>query len=174
MGDRLEIFIYIAFVVLSLAGGLYKNYAKKKENERERQRKLDANQYKPSEIPVPPPRRSSNPFENFLREQFDLMEEPKTSTVANEMSPPIINENPKTEQAQSIISEGVPAFENTAQGLMSDNMPEEDFSLPEELKDMEEFNYNLSDEERSSMEESFIFDAKYAVIYSEILRKPAF
>lgn len=183
MEDAFEFIIYLIFIVLSLVGGLYKNYTKKKAEERQRQQtpsQVDQQEEytdvynDPFEEYDTEPKR--NPFEEFIRQQLEGAE---TETVLEEPTPQpyVETETQKPEFSKTQVAsakEGNAVFESTNKELISDELLKHDFSISEHL---EKYNDEISDviganeikDENQLLDE---FDLKKAVIYSEIIRRP--
>lgn len=182
MEDSFEIIIYIIFIALSLLGGLYKNYAKKKAEQQQRQSpppdidEVDIHDYhtEPPEEYQPTPKR--NPFEEFIRQQLEAAE-PEPQPVSVEIEEPEISES-KSQKANILLDsstkEGAAVFKSTSEELVSDNMHEPDFSISDPFIDESSpITDMIADEEIAQVNKVRAeFDLKKAVIYSEILSRP--
>jgi hypothetical protein len=174
MEDLFEVLIYIFFIAASLIGGLYKNYAKKKQEEAKVNRRRELSQQEAYESPTyedePPGNPTyTNPLEEFLKEQFDL-------EFDNEQKDkfPELEEEKVVEAPERLQPEGKAVFENPTQTLLSDNMKEEGFSITNAIEEMEteamriENNNPIYDGPFDEQP----FDLKKAIIYSEIINRP--
>lgn len=177
MDDGIELFIYLAFLLLSLVGGIYKNINKKKEKERQRQQNSIPNSktYPATPPPIPKPiKQNTNPFEDFLKEKSDIEEEHPVVSFKDFITENKKSFKTKSEKERIVRSEGLSAFESTTEALLSDNMYEDDFSITDEVNSILEFDYNKSEISSATNDTLFDFDAKKAVIYAEILKRPNF
>ncbi len=180
MEDRLEVIIYVAFILLSALGSIYKNYSKKKNEQaaKEKRNRVDYRNPPPaSPMANPNPRKTVSPkpfptsIEEFLKQQF----EPEEDELIEE--PEIRDKIVSNEDKSKTFIEGDAAFETTNEELLSDNMKEKNFSITEMLKKRESVlleNDEISDENGSeSLAENQIgeIDLKQAVIYSEIINR---
>ena len=195
MDDGFEILIYILFIVVSILGGLYKNYAKRKEEEARRLKRQQADgEYTESQSSnrerefqsefeersqQEPQRPVTNPFEEFLRQQMEIIEEP----VPEPPEEVVLSESQENKlNLDSVGIEGAAVFESTANELLSDNMQEQDFSITNSIESIESlgevynYDYNkITDNEISDIESVIEeFDGKKAIIYAEILKRPDF
>lgn len=176
-GDGLQVFIYLIVIVASIIGGIVKNSAKKKEEEQRRTRQAEAQQRVNTEEPVPP-QKSSNPFEEFLRRQLEEFEDGSKE----ERDIVEIEEEPVVPVVDEEYIEGNAVFSTTEEALLSDNMKEKDFSISDSLKqannegEVYNFNYNeiAEDEIADQIEKEVFFDARKALIYSEIFKRPKY
>jgi hypothetical protein len=182
MDDSFELIIYIIFIALSLVGGLYKNYAKKKAEQSKRQSPppafddTDIQDYntEPQDEYKPSPR--INPFEEFIRQQLEETK-PEPKPIQKVVEEPKIPEN-KYQSASSkldvILNEGNASFQNTAKELVSDNMFEPDFSISDPFAQESSPITDMIFQEEIGNRKNAIddFDLKKAIIYSEIINRP--
>jgi len=173
MEDITELLIYIAFIVLSMIGGLYKNYAKRKAEEKKMMRREEDHVISDSHVPTQAEEKQvTNPFEEMIRKGMeDFFEEPVAEeSIADE------SEIVGTE----ISKEGEAVFNVTEEELLSDNMREEGFSITDELAEKEKSDvdsikdteYKYKEEELKEMSIMDNFDPVDAIIYSEIMQRP--
>lgn len=179
-GDGLQIFIYLLVIIASIIGGIVKNSAKKKEEQQRRERQAEAKKRMATEVQEPEPKSSSNPFEEFLRRQLEEFEEEPfvDDVLVEEPSDTVVepSANPKKH------IEGNAAFDSTDQALLSDNMKEEGFSISNSIEEIENegevynFSYdNISEDEITDVkDEEEFFNARKALIYSEIFKRPEY
>lgn len=176
MEDIFELIIYGLVLLASAVGGIYKNYANKKANERKKQREANQPQSAPADPWAEDEPETAPPtsFEEFIRRQLE--DEP---VVTPEKKAPLTVQEQKakvTEKEHASQSEGIAAFESTSQTLISDDVyldkviQSAEYSDPDEINDMA-----IYDTEASALP-GFVdeFDAKQAVIYSEILKRPEY
>ncbi len=179
MDDYIEILIYVLFIAVSIIGGLYKNYAKKKEEQM--RRTVAREREMQPEYPTPKASPSGRPtipttLEEFLAQHFDI------ETEEEEETPELVEskyEKPLKDLPLDSIEtpEGTPAFETTRKTLLSDINNESDYSrkgmLESQVMDEldEDFIKTSEKELYNQKEEVFHFDAMQAVIYSEILKR---
>jgi hypothetical protein len=199
MDDKINIYVYILFIAISIVGGLIKNYNKKKEEERQKARRLETAKNAPQDSmpPIGGPVTTTNPFEEFLRRQLEQFEEPEEEPLDNiptyrtkpidsiptEISVPI-DTIPATKSIPidtvtanfDPSKEGVSAFETSAHDFNAEKYFEKDFSLSSEIRDLEKFEYNAIDENDLTDIHEVVadFDATKAIIYSEILMRPVY
>lgn len=173
MDDIFEVLIYLLFIGASVIGGIYKNYAKKKEEERKRQRIQEAasqGNVADHDIEVKSAPSAPRTIEDFLREQFELEMEPEKPQKE------IVVESEPEIKSEASEKEGVAAFENTTDTLLSDNLNDKDFSISNEIDKHEKQSKILLEEIDDSSSTIFSedeeFDARKAVIYSEIMKRP--
>ena len=172
MEDIFELLLYIVIAVISIAGGLYKNYAKKKA-EGQRQQGWPQTNSSPSSFPEPFQENTpqySNPFEEFIQEQLEG-DVPESIEYYDETETTEPNDNGTYE------NEGTAVFENTERTILSDDFRNENFSISEELqKQEEEAFYNISEDEIADapLDLSNKSELRKAIIYSEILKRPEF
>lgn len=166
--------IYIIILALSALGGIYKNYVKKKNAEREMQPASSSNQEFEYDSPsasnsdygAPEPQQTMTPFEEFMRRQLDV-----SNTVEETVhEPEEINERFDSDR------EGVAVFANTDNALLSDDTAKSTIEFSGGIQDIQEFNYDeIANGEISDHSEIIHeFDIKKAVIYSEILKRPKY
>ncbi|QQS52256.1 MAG: hypothetical protein IPM71_05840 [Bacteroidota bacterium] len=182
MEDYIEILIYVLFIAVSVIGGLYKNYAKKKEEQMRRtvvrEREVEPEYSKPYASPTERPIIPTT-LEEFLAQHFDL------ETVEEEKEPESIEGNYKDRKQEIPLdrvesTEGTAVFESTRETLLSDINNESDYSRKGMLQSqvMEEIDEDfIKTSEKALYDqkvEEFHFDAKQAVIYSEILKRQDF
>lgn len=180
MEDAFEILIYVVFIVISLIGGLYKNYAKKKEEQRKRQAPTvqydESDEYNtvpgPLDEPQTAPKR--NPFEEFIRQQLE-MNEPEPRVVKEfevEDSTDLVNKA----KIEASKKEGNAVFQSTAQEIISDNMNDPDFSITDYFAtEISPISNSIKDGEISDVDDLMSnFDLKKAVVYSEIVNRPKY
>ncbi|MBN2487115.1 MAG: hypothetical protein JXB34_14165 [Bacteroidales bacterium] len=188
MEDGLEILIYLAFLIISIIGGVIKNHNKKKEDERRRARQAE-NTRRETVAPMPPvggPVETTNPFEEFLRRQLEQYEEPEEYFPGNipeeqtaEFEPaPTMQykaEEPTT-MDKAFEFEGAAAFESTSNAMIVDHINVADVHDNGEIKDLEAFQYDaIEDDDITAMQEEIAnFEASKAVVYSEILKHPVY
>ncbi len=180
MEDRLEVIIYVAFILLSAFGSIYKSYSKKKAEQaakEKRRQTLDYNTTATQQAPIPEIRKESttktfpSSLEEFLKQQFEMEEEVEESEVPKE----IVSDKLKTKATES--NEGKAVFESTSEELLSDDMNRKDFSITEMLKNREpvlledEENSDINNCESGRKYQLCDFDLKQAVIYSEIINR---
>jgi hypothetical protein len=175
-GDGLQIFIYLLVIVASIVGGIVKNSAKKKEEAQRRARQAEAKRRVATEDNEPKPK-PSNPFEEFLRRQLEEFEEVpvEEEEIVEVVSEPDVNTKEK-------YTEGNAVFNSTSNALLSDNMKEEGFSISNSLEELENEGevYNFSyeeiteDEITDKKDEEEFFNARKALIYSEIFKRPEY
>lgn len=173
MDDIFEVLIYILFIGASVIGGIYKNYAKKKAEEQKRQGMQEAvSEQRIGEPNTKPENRTSMPrsLEDFLRDQFEMEMETVEDSEIEENETHV-----KEPEKEASAKEGVAAFENTTTSLFSDNMQDEGFSITNAINNQEEsgiFMEEIGDESSGIFNDDEEFDAKKAIVYSEILKRP--
>jgi len=169
MDDFFEVLIYLLFIGASVIGGIYKNYAKKKAEERKRQQMSEVvphSDYKEQEVKSQPSMPKS--IEDYLREQFEFEMETEEVSEANiEPEPDLKPEAPKKER--------VAAFEKTTDTLLSDNLQDKDFSISDEIdkheRNSDKLFAEIDDSHSPIFSDEEEFDAQKAVIYSEIMMR---
>jgi hypothetical protein len=193
MDDKINILVYVLFIAISIIGGIIQNANKKKAEEARRQQQKSGPQKSPSTAmpPISGPRETTNPFEEFLRRQLEQLnnpeehkpeeEEPVYKPLPVEIKPerkpipstlnPIDEFSPMDKNA---LKEGEAAFESTAREIFSDNIYEKEFTLSNEIKDLEAFDYNLISKGELIEVQEMDFDISKAIVYSEILKRPAY
>ncbi len=185
MEDILQLLLYLVIVLAGIAGPLIKNNRARKEQEAQKARKQQQLDEGDIVIPetenVPPgPTSSSNPFEEFLRQQLEEFQEPKEELISEET---VTEPEQRQVLVDSVVSEGTSAFKSTADSLLSDNMEENGFSISESVSNIGDsenkiYNYNFSEIKDGEISDKKIdkesFNLKKALIYSEILKRPNF
>lgn len=179
--DLLDILPYAILILISIIGGVVKNLEKKK-SEQQKRYEADSRDYTFEDEKPQPEKRPLSPLEEFLRrqiEQVDSAPENGTQYIDTDDEDIIPDE---TDRKQEIYEksdtngavEGTAVFESTSDSMLSDNMNEPDFSISDEVRDMEVFNYDK--EEEIPEDESILedFDPLKAVLYSEIISRPKF
>lgn len=185
MEDAFEFIIYLVFIVLSLVGGLYKNYAKKKAEQRQRQQtqsQEDTHEEYPEAysdpFEEPDTHQKRNPFEEFIRQQLEVVE-PETMVEEAPKPPPEVKETLMPDLSasqQASTKEGNAVFESTNQELISDELLKPDFSITEHLEQNSDEIKDVigMDEIKDENQLLEAFDLKEAIIYSELIRRPEY
>jgi hypothetical protein len=180
MDDGLEIFVYLFFIIASIIGAVVKNSAKRKEEERRKaQRGAAARNNVPTYENTGEKKKAGSMLEEFIRQQLEEFEVPE-----NRKPQEILVDEPALDSKEEkyIKEEGNAVFDSTDAALLSDNMREENFSISDSISDLEKtgevynFNYNkIAEDEISDVQkkEEF-FDARKALIYSEIFKRPEY
>jgi hypothetical protein len=191
MDDKINILVYVLFIAISIIGGIIQNANKKKAEEARRQQQKSGPQKSPSTAmpPISGPRETTNPFEEFLRRQLEKMEEPEEEKPVFKSQPVEvkIERKPLVEKTSTLspidefipmdknaLIEGEAVFESTAREILSENIYQKDFTLSDEIKDQEAFDYNLISKGDLIEVEEIDFDISKAIVYTEILKRPAY
>lgn len=193
MDDIVQVIFYIVIVLAGIAGPLIKNSKARKEQEAQRARRQQQMRHQEEQTsieqevvenqpsrPIP----KTNPFEEFLRQQLEEFGEPEEHYATEEE---LVQKSEIEEEVpvDTVVSEGTAAFESTTDSMLSDNMSEEGFSISESVanvvdssSDNDIYNYDYSDLKESEISDKNTevesFDAKKALIYSEIFKRPKF
>ena len=161
MDNKIEIILYLILGVGALIANVYRNYNKRKMDERKKAKM-------PSRTGNPTPQRQNPIFPDLETLLGIPKEEPKVDPWSEiDITEPEPVQNVQNVQ-NKIVEEGEAVFEETEEELVSDNMfAEDDFRISDFVHDTnnEEFAY----EEKKS---DFEFDPIKAVIYSEIMKRP--
>lgn len=143
MEDLFEFLIYIVLGVLGLAGNMYRNYNKKKEEQRRKARAARRQEEAPEEV-IEPEKPAAEPFPDF-ETIFGIPEQTRKFEHIEEEE----EEFDEEEDDLAISNEDLPAEKE------------------EEIEEEEEDVILQIIEEK----EPFEFDAKQAIIYSEIMNR---
>ena len=176
MEDYIEILIYLLFIVASVVGGLYKNYAKKKEEKARQNRTQQPDLQNPPETPYgqthQEPTRVPTTLEEFLQQQFEqdieIVEEQEE--FANE--PEALEEEEEVLDSP-VVKEGSAVFSSTSKSILSDNMKDVDFSITEALEQQESPIYGdeIKDENENINLDFNELELRKAIVYSEIINR---
>lgn len=177
MDNGLEIFVYLIVIVVSIIGAVVKNSAKRKEEEqRKAQRAAASRNTTTYEGTTTEKKKPASMLEEFIRQQLGDFEEPEFRRPQEvEVDKPVVNN-----KEERYVEEGNAVFDTTEAALLSDDMQEDDFSISDSINESEQlgeiynFNYNkIAENEISDVQkkEEF-FDARKALIYSEIFKRP--
>jgi hypothetical protein len=179
MDNNFDLIVYILFIVASIVGGIIQNNNKKKAEVKRQQRKAEFNPYEEKQVTNMPPESTppipTNPLEEFLRRTLEEFQEPAYEEEKPVPTPAIEQMVPKAEIKPEIIdytAEGAEAFEATKNESFSKNIFDQNITLSSLIKDADRFEYTLPPTDNTDNENALEpeFDAREAVIYSEILK----
>lgn len=184
MEDSKDLIIYLIFIAISILASVYKSITKKREDQKRAETARRQQEMMEDEVPG----ETVNPFEEFLKRQFEEFEEPEENyplpepvneTVVDEPVKPQVH-RAKEPILDTITKEGMASFQNTTDAMSSATVvgsihqfgmfPEAEAAAATTIRD----EIHLVDiavidqEEEDNIPE---FDAVNAVIFSEILRR---
>ena len=170
-----DLLIYLIIGIISLIGGIYKNAGKKQEAERQRQQKAGIPSSENDSEGFPEGKtKPMDPFEEFIRRQLGQMEEEKPVPAPLKAGPKKVPVNKPALEPTQI--EGEASFDTTKRIMNPEKITDESFFEYDQIKSMEEFDYNLlaKGEIHDIDAEPVDFDPKKAIVFSEILNRREF
>ncbi|MBN1118787.1 MAG: hypothetical protein JXA77_16365 [Bacteroidales bacterium] len=169
---------YLLFILASIVGSIVQSYKKKADKKRAeevtRRRVEEVDELE--EIEPEEPRRRYNPLEEFLREQFEeLNQEPEQAEEPEEPKEEIKETPAYWHTKPTVEKSNTGSSINIAESFLTSS--QEDSISNEEIGSVnspfdKEFSYENSDQDSEANDkEDFEFDPVKAIIYSEILKR---